>query len=157
VAAATTGGPVARSTSLERDLLTLYDVLGVAADATGDELRAAYLARARRLHPDRLIDADPGERVRAEREMQALNEAWRVLGHPPRRREYDRRLAGAEGGEPAVPFEPGEPGEPGEPTADELGWVDPVTRIVRVLPWVMILLVLLAIFVFTAYAGGSGR
>jgi curved DNA-binding protein CbpA len=134
--------------------LTLYDVLGVAADATGDELRAAYLARARRLHPDRLIDADPGERVRAEREMQALNEAWRVLGHPPRRREYDRRLAGAERGEPGVPFEPS---DPGEPTADELGWVDPVTRIVRVLPWVMILLVLLAIFVFTAYAGGSGR
>ena len=133
-----------------------YDVLGVPADASSEQLRAAYVARARRLHPDRLLDADPRERAAAQREMQVLNEAWRVLGHPARRRQYDANLARA----PHTTDHPGdgpEDGPPGDALPDDetIEWVDPVARLVRVLPWVLILAVLLAIFVFTAYAGGT--
>lgn len=47
-------------------------------------IRRAYRAKARRLHPDR-----PGGDARA---MQALNEAWWVLGDDRRRRAYDCSL-----------------------------------------------------------------
>lgn len=66
--------------------------------ATPGEIRRAYRARARVLHPDR----HGGD----ERAMQKLNEAWRVLSDPARRRAYDAGLGGASarrdtgGGEP---------------------------------------------------------
>jgi len=38
-----------------------YAVLGVPADSDADAIRAAYYARARQLHPDRLVGApEPG-------------------------------------------------------------------------------------------------
>ena len=57
-----------------------YEVLGVPADASGAELRRAYLDRARQHHPD--------AGGRAEN-MTAVNEAWAVLSDPVRRRVYD--------------------------------------------------------------------
>ena len=69
-----------------------YDVLGVSRRAGDDEVRKAYLDIARRFHPDRYIDASPAERSAAERSMQEINEAWRVLGDPGRRRRYDAEL-----------------------------------------------------------------
>jgi hypothetical protein len=67
--------------------LTHYDVLGVAPDATADEVRAAYRARARALHPDRAGDA-------GAQAMALLNDAYRALRDPERRRAYDDELAG---------------------------------------------------------------
>lgn len=61
-----------------------YDVLGVAPGATSAEVRQAYLALARRHHPDR----HGGDTTR----MQALNQAWAVLGDPVQRARYDRSL-----------------------------------------------------------------
>ena len=61
-----------------------YDVLGVAPGATPAEVRQAYLTLARRHHPDR----HGGDTTR----MQALNEAWAVLGDPVQRARYDRSL-----------------------------------------------------------------
>lgn len=61
-----------------------YDVLGVSARATPDEVRAAYRRAARDHHPD--TGGDP-------RRMSDLNAAWRVLGDPRRRAAYDRELA----------------------------------------------------------------
>jgi curved DNA-binding protein CbpA len=144
---------------------SLYDILGVRSDASHDEVRSAYLARARMLHPDRLIDADDAARANAEREMQALNEAFRVLGHDDRRRDYDRQLAGARSGVAGDGDGPGPGHRDGNGDADDHDEhddddtyhdhvVDPILRLVRALPWIVILLVLLAIFVFTAYAGG---
>ncbi|MGH9188152.1 MAG: J domain-containing protein [Acidimicrobiales bacterium] len=127
-----------------------YDVLGVTTEAGPAEVRRAYVASARRLHPDRWIDASPAERRVAERGMQELNEAWRVLGHPDRRRTYDaslRRAAHRSTTHPsAVRVRRHDPDPERLP-------VDALARIVRSLPWVLILGVLAAIFVFTAYAG----
>jgi hypothetical protein len=73
----------------------LYDVLGVRRDASAAEVRRAYLALARRHHPDRA----GGSHER----MRALNEAWETLGDPERRRRYDRSLAAPPAG-PARPW-----------------------------------------------------
>jgi molecular chaperone DnaJ len=54
----------------------------VAPTASADEIRAAYRALARRLHPDKQGGAQNPE-------MAAVNEAWRVLSDPARRAVYD--------------------------------------------------------------------
>lgn len=68
-----------------------YDELGVPPTATAAEIRAAYVALARRHHPDRVsVSAEP---VRAEAavRMAAINAAWTVLSDPQRRAAYDAR------------------------------------------------------------------
>src|SRR5262245_17330246 len=70
---------------------THYEVLGVAASATHDEIRHAYRARARTEHPD----AASGQRTSgdsAEQRMAAVNQAWWVLSDPGRRAIYDAHL-----------------------------------------------------------------
>ena len=62
-----------------------YEVLGVVRTASDAEIRHAYLALARRFHPD----ANPG----GEERMRLVNEAWAVLGDRVRRAEYDRQHA----------------------------------------------------------------
>lgn len=59
-----------------------YAVLGVVHGATHDDVRRAWLALARRHHPDRGGDAAA---------MQAVNDAWAVLGDPARRAVWDRQ------------------------------------------------------------------
>jgi len=66
----------------------LYQLLGVARDASREEIALAWRRRARDEHPDaRRGDAGAPERFRA------LAEAWEVLGDPGRRAAYDRGLA----------------------------------------------------------------
>jgi len=70
----------------------------VAEDATTEQLRDAYRRAARRHHPDA-----PGGDAHT---MAAVNEAWRVLGDPGTRLDYDRqrradRLRHAEAAAPA--------------------------------------------------------
>jgi len=72
--------------------VTHYDVLGVDPAATPAEIRKAYLARARRVHPDFHTGDDAATRAKAEQQMRALNEAWSVLGDDARRRVYDQGL-----------------------------------------------------------------
>lgn len=62
-----------------------YRVLGAARDASAHDLREAYRRAARAAHPDR-HGAASSER------MAEVNEAWRVLGDPVRRRNYDSAL-----------------------------------------------------------------
>src|ERR1700761_7567640 len=60
--------------------LDLYQLLGVARDASREEIALAWRRRARAEHPDaRPADADAPGRFRA------LAEAWQVLGDPARR------------------------------------------------------------------------
>jgi curved DNA-binding protein CbpA len=59
-----------------------YAVLGIDPGASDTEIRRAYLALARRFHPD----ANPG----GEERMRAINEAWAILGDRARRSAWDR-------------------------------------------------------------------
>src|SRR5262245_29636264 len=62
-----------------------YEVLGVARDATAEELKRAYRRRAREWHPD----INPGNPEAAARFREA-REAYETLSDPERRAEYDR-------------------------------------------------------------------
>lgn len=67
-----------------------YEALGVSDDAQVAEIRRAYLASARRHHPDfHAADTDADRAGHAAR-MKAVTEAWHVLGDAGRRGEYDR-------------------------------------------------------------------
>jgi DnaJ domain len=140
-----------------------YEVLGVPVAASHDDVRRAYIERAREAHPDRHIDASSAVRADNERRMQQVNEAWRVLGNPRRRRRYDLERApqrthdgrfisradgtmATDGDRDAGRFEPFE----------NVGEVDGTTRLIRGLPWMLLVVVLFAIFVFTAYAATGG-
>jgi curved DNA-binding protein CbpA len=65
----------------------LYQVLGVARDASREEIALAWRRRARDEHPD-ARQGDTGAPAR----FRALAEAWQVLGDPERRAAYDRGL-----------------------------------------------------------------
>jgi len=112
----------------------------VSRSASAEEIHAAYRARARSLHPDVVAGDD--------RAMQDLNEAWRVLGDPARRRTYDATLV-----------------RPRAAAVDVEAEVDvgvefervPRMPVVRGLPWAILLAVLAAIFVVTAFAKSTGN
>lgn len=70
-------------------IATHYETLGVDPAASPDRIRAAYRDRARLHHPDH--DPEPDRRATSDA-MAAVNEAYRVLGDPARRFEYDRSL-----------------------------------------------------------------
>lgn len=61
-----------------------YATLGVARDATADELKRAYRKLARRYHPD----ANPGDHDAAEH-FKEVNRAYEVLSDPQKRANYD--------------------------------------------------------------------
>jgi curved DNA-binding protein CbpA len=65
----------------------LYQLLGVARDASREEIALAWRRRARDEHPD-ARHGDDGAPAR----FRALAEAWQVLGDPGRRAAYDRGL-----------------------------------------------------------------
>lgn len=61
-----------------------YEVLGVARDASDDELKKAYRRLAMQYHPDRNREPD------AEAKFKEVSEAYEVLRDPQRRGAYDR-------------------------------------------------------------------
>lgn len=67
-----------------------YSALGVAPNATTEQVRKRFIDLARKLHPDRFS----GEaKVKAEEDFQAITEAFNILSDPMRRREHDMELA----------------------------------------------------------------
>lgn len=62
-----------------------YKILGVAKDIPQEEVKKAYLKRAKQFHPD-LHPDDP----KAKAKFQALNEAYDVIGDPEKRKKYDQ-------------------------------------------------------------------
>jgi len=72
-----------------------YEVLGVARDASAEEIKRAYRALARRHHPDVADDKTVAEHLFKE-----INEAYEVLSDPEKRAQYDRfgTVSGAPGG-----------------------------------------------------------
>jgi hypothetical protein len=140
---------------------THYETLGVRADAPVEDLRRAYLHQARELHPDRAVTRPAGEATRTARRMQEVNEAWRILRDPIARAAYDRSLAARR--QVVAPSPAADPGALPDDDDDDLDTPfeaplaqpgDLVVSLARALPWLAIIVVLMAIFVFTAFAGG---
>ena len=66
--------------------LDFYQVLGVARDAAGDQIKSAYRKLALKYHPDR----NPENKQEAEVHFRQATEAYGVLSDPQKRSIYDR-------------------------------------------------------------------
>ena len=74
-------GNTGRAAGKDRDL---YAVLGVAKDATADQIKKAYRKLARKYHPD----VNPGDKS-AEERFKELSRAHDVLSDETQRKNYD--------------------------------------------------------------------
>lgn len=74
-----------------------YEILGIAKDATPEEIKKAYRKKALQYHPDR--NAGDSE---AEKKFKEISESYEVLSDPQKREVYDRYgkdgLSGGAGG-----------------------------------------------------------
>jgi DnaJ-class molecular chaperone len=61
----------------------LYDVLGLNADCSFDEIKVAYRKMARKFHPDLNPSAEAAERIKI------INIAYDILSDPAKREKYD--------------------------------------------------------------------
>jgi molecular chaperone DnaJ len=73
----------------------LYEILGVARDASAEDIRKAYRRLAREYHPD--VNADPG----AEQRFKEVAAAYEILSDRDKRARYD---AYGSGGPMGMPF-----------------------------------------------------
>lgn len=82
----------------------LYAVLGVPPTATQEEIRHAFRALMRRLHPDtRGSAATAAAGANGDAAFQRAVAAYAVLGDPQARADYDRtRRRATAGGQPVV-------------------------------------------------------
>jgi hypothetical protein len=82
-----TGGGDRRKVSAEVQVEDLYSVLGLTPTATEDQIKAAYRALARELHPD--VCKDPAGQER----FVLVTKAYNVLRDPKERQRYDDLVA----------------------------------------------------------------
>jgi curved DNA-binding protein len=68
-----------------------YEILGVAKDATPDQIKKAYRKLARKYHPDISKEAN------AEEKMQEINVAYDTLSNDEKKKQYDFELEHPEG------------------------------------------------------------
>jgi curved DNA-binding protein len=62
-----------------------YKILGVARNASKEDIKRAYRELAKKTHPDR----NPGNK-KAEEQFKEVNEAYQVLSDPEKRSRYDQ-------------------------------------------------------------------
>jgi curved DNA-binding protein len=67
-----------------------YATLGVAKDASAEEIKRAFRKLAMQYHPDKA----KGDKKAAEEKFKEINEAYEVLGDPEKRKKYDQLGAG---------------------------------------------------------------
>jgi DnaJ-class molecular chaperone len=69
---------------------TLYEILEVSENASGEIIEKAYKTLAKKYHPDLQEEAN---KKQAEAMMKKINEAYEILGNEEKRSRYDGELA----------------------------------------------------------------
>ena len=69
---------------------TLYEILEVSENASGEIIEKAYKTLAKKYHPDLQEEAN---KKQAEAMMKKINEAYEILGNEEKRSRYDGKLA----------------------------------------------------------------
>jgi len=149
---------------------THYETLGVPPTASSEDIRRAYRRLAQRFHPDRHLQSPASEAANASRRMRDINQAWSVLSDTGARQHYDLELAlarvkAARNGpsQRPAPAPRRAPSDPRPPAPTYHGYVDVApgygvwTAIFRAVPWVVVIVVLGGIFVFTAFAANKSE
>lgn len=107
-----------------------FAILGVSADAPGDEIRSAYRRLAKEYHPDLYSGGSDA--------FHRIQEAYAVLSNPVRRRAYENRVhrPTPHTARPADRRDPRPAPEPlvPEPTPVDLGDISPVRSFHTVMP-----------------------
>jgi curved DNA-binding protein CbpA len=67
----------------------LYSILGVAPDASANEIRGRYRFLAQAFHPDKFSSVEQKQQV--EEEFKIINNAYQILSVPQKREMYDRK------------------------------------------------------------------
>lgn len=73
-----------------------YEILGLAKNATDDDIKKAYRKMASKYHPDKVQGDD--EKTKVEEKFKEVNEAYDTLGDPEKKSAYDNY--GHEGANP---------------------------------------------------------
>lgn len=98
-----------------------YELLGVSPDASPDEIRRAYRAKAKSTHPD--LFSERRAKAEADERIRLLNAARRILDS--RRSAYDAfRNAPPESDDAEIIDDPWEAAEPGTPPSPADPWAD---------------------------------
>ena len=82
-----------------------YEVLGVAPDATDDDIKQEYRSLALQFHPDRFHQSAPELRTKIESAFANILQAYETLSDPKQREHYDKRFL-----KPGTKAKLGEPG-----------------------------------------------
>ena len=69
---------------------TLYEILEVSENASGEIIEKAYKVLAKKYHPDLQAEENKQE---AENRMKEINEAYDILSDENKRKDYDNKLA----------------------------------------------------------------
>ena len=101
-----------------------YEVLGVAKDASAENVRKAYRALAKKLHPD----LNPGNKA-TEEKFKDVSAAYDLIGDPEKRARYDKGEIDASGAErPPRGFYRDHAGGAGDRYASADGFADMAAR-----------------------------